>query len=764
MNTFVTTMKRLIFFLLICFCPILIARAQSNQKLSNRLSFYVNNLRDSLGLNSLQTNDTLKLAAEGHSQYMAKHDVLGHEQKSNKTKTPAKRVKLLGGDEFEMIGENVLFTNTKSFPKSNKKIDELAYQMFLIWKTSPGHYANMINPSYTLGDFGFALNEKTQKIYVTQVCGKGRFKVKNQLSKNGFGVEFSEASCDGVYQNFRMNMGNSVEKRGDTIFLNHHSLRQVTTLLKNSNDGIAIDVVRREQFVCNGDHLLDGSPVYDGIMLKPIYYDELLASNSAQGDYRLITPIGIVPEKFKDLEYSISLIFIVNGKACDYKYPVFVPSQAYELIEVEPKIKRDVNLKYDSIGIVASDVVYFDFKTNRTVPLKTSEIIKRDREVTQVSIYSYSSIEGDSARNEKLHNQRAQYMTSYMHKRVRFLDEELKIKAVENWKECYFQMELLGLDSLMLIPKNSIRQYVKVNQDANWDSLLFEQRKAIAIIHYKGNSTDNMFHPNVVDMNLRQAILCDNDDLANKAIAELYDSIYFSMVMFEPEIITALSHNSNLTQNAAAYYSRYFSFSLFDVIKFTGTWLSQSNELDDDAKFNILQLYNVTTDYILDEWDVKSENLAKVLHPSKVKKIVTSFSHNQLLLNYHLSAISYYGQINDGTGINESFNFITSHFKKSALNIEDEIKLCLFFNSWSRYDLTIDFLNKRIDDKDFNETAAFILARTVSAYNKLTIEEENKVYKKAFDFNKSRWCEWITNEFQILRNPTAKQLFCDECQ
>lgn len=743
-------------------------KAQNDQnynQLNVRLAFYVNELRDSIGLKPLKSDSVLKLAATNHSEYMAKFKDLSHEEKFSKTKTPTKRVVLEGGTDFEIIGENILYENIKKNPSSSKKIDELAKSMFLAWKNSPPHYANMINSSYVFGDFGFAFDTKNEKIYATQLFGKRGFIKEGQLSKDGYGLIYSNKPCENVYENTLTNMGNSIELSNDTVYLNHHSKNQVNEVLNDFNDGIAVDLVFKNQFPCDSDNELDLSSVYDGILLEPIYYQELMSNNFAVGDYRLITPIGVIPTEYHDKEFSVSIIFIVNGKVCDYKYPVQIPSKAYALIDVKPIVLRDNNIEYKELGIVKSEKVIFNFNTNKPNAIKVSKLSNYKGKVSHVSVFSYTSVEGDSVRNEILHNARAKYISNYIHKKVKYSDNQLKIKAIENWQECYFQMELLGLDSLILIPKDSVRVFVKVDQINNWDSLLFEQRKSLAIIHYSNESHSSLSQLETIEMNLRQAIINGENELANKALADLYDSSFVSSVIFEEEVLNALYSNSELTQNAAAYLSINYKLNLFSVIKFTGRWLSQSNQLTYDAKFNVLQLYNLTTDHILDKWDVKSENLVKVLHPSKVELLVKSLNHNELLLNYHLSAISYYGQINDNKGMTKSFDFITNHFKNSSLDMEDEINLCLFFNSWSRFDLTISFLYNRINDKDFNEEAAFILARTATAYeSNLTYVDRNKIYKKAKTFNKLNWCWWLKNEFQILRNQEVKKEYCQACQ
>jgi len=746
------------------------SNCQTNQNydfLNQRLTYYVNNLRDSLGLNALKPDSILNVAATNHSQYMAKFNILDHNQKFSKTKTPTKRVKKYGGNDFELIGENVLFENVSKIPNRSNKIDELAKQMFTSWKNSSGHYANMTNPNYVFGGFGFAFNKNSGKIYATQVFGVKGYVIPNQLSENTFGLQYSESNCDSLFSNMLLNMGNSIVVKNNIVYLEHHSLNQVKGILTNSTDGVAIDLVSRNQFECNKPNLLDISQIYDGILLKPIYFDELMANNTSQSDYRLITPIGIIPPEVDSENKLPSLVIIKNGKACAYIIPAYHPNGKYNLIEIEPELVNPSGIIYAEKGITQSKVIEFEFETSRNRPIEIKGQIDNDNknEISGVSIFSYSSIEGDSTNNSALHLKRAHFIKNYLNKNgVKLKDSLIQIYAKENWSQCYFQLELLGLDNMMILPKDSIRQFVVTDSLNNWTSLLYQQRKSIGIIHYQSPFDSSMTQIEFLAMNLRTAILNNQIDIANKAMADIYNQDFVSLVMFEEEVMNHLKSNPDLVQNASALYSKYYMFDLYKVTEFVASWLGKPNELSDNAKANILQLYNLTTKEILKNWDTSSQQLAKVLHPSKIEKLTDQVNNDELLLNFHLAAIEYYGQINDSQGINESFDFIKNHFENSVLNINDVNQLCLFFNSWSMGKLTIDFLYARINNPDFNVQSAFILATTLSGFpDKLTQAKRNKVYQKAYELSPQKWCEWVNTEFQILRNLQAKTIYCKHC-
>lgn len=174
--------RKILFFLILLF-P-LVSFTQLTEKdaenLRIELSMRINNLRVEKGLKPLLFSDTLKKAAEFHSDYMAKNDLLTHDEKSLKYTTPKDRVLAFEGKDFEIVGENVLFSKPQDFPLKKQDIIALADEMFTSWKNSPGHYANMINQEYEYGDLGFATNIKKQIVYATQVFGKKDmfFKIK----------------------------------------------------------------------------------------------------------------------------------------------------------------------------------------------------------------------------------------------------------------------------------------------------------------------------------------------------------------------------------------------------------------------------------------------------------------------------------------------------------------------------------------------------------------------------------------------------------
>jgi uncharacterized protein YkwD len=533
--------------------------------LRQELSDRINNLRVSVGLKPLLYNDTLRKAAQFHSEYMAKNDVLSHDEKQSKYANPKKRVLEFEGKEFEIVGENVLYSKPQEFPLNRKDLIQLADEMFNSWKKSPGHYANMTEPEYVFGDLGFKTHLKKGIVYATQVFGTKGHLVPNQISNNAFGLVKAPADCEKEYErysNLILSMGNDLKIEGSEVVFYYHDIEYFKKIFPGSNDGIAIDLISKDQFTCGKPNQLDLSPVYDGILLKPIFSAEMLANNRAESDYRIITKVGDVPEELVGNEYSPSLIIIKKGRACKYIYPAEVPRRDYDLRPIEPIIKDEPTVSLVKDGVVHSQIVNYNFKTDITSAIDLPNINEYSSSIHSIQINSFSSVEGDSVNNERLHNSRASFIKKHLNSKFDVSPDAFMINAKENWDQMNFQLNYFERDELSKISHDSLK-LILANRDDSlpWDSLLFTQRKSIAIINYLGKYIEEENIESLGEFNLRTAVATKNPSLVNKALFEMYRSQdYYPSILFEPQIIEFIMTQPKTVANYSALLSHHYYF------------------------------------------------------------------------------------------------------------------------------------------------------------------------------------------------------------
>jgi uncharacterized protein YkwD len=140
-------------------------------KLNTKVSNLINNHRKTLKVKTLEKDEYLKKAAEDQSCYIAKNKSLSHEQTTINKENPKKRVYFYQGNEFIMIGENLLYTSIIDKTYSDSALDILATKIFNLWKNSPNHLKNINNSKYSFAELGFCLDWEDKRIYVAQVFG-----------------------------------------------------------------------------------------------------------------------------------------------------------------------------------------------------------------------------------------------------------------------------------------------------------------------------------------------------------------------------------------------------------------------------------------------------------------------------------------------------------------------------------------------------------------------------------------------------------------
>jgi uncharacterized protein YkwD len=140
-------------------------------QLKTKILQLVNEERKVVAVTALTLDTFLLKAAEDHAKYIAKAQSLIHEQANSKKVNPKDRVYFYGGNDFNLVGENLLFTGIKNQIYSNEDLDALALKIVQLWKKSPNHLKNMINPKYTFTEIGFSIDWENKKVYVVQLFG-----------------------------------------------------------------------------------------------------------------------------------------------------------------------------------------------------------------------------------------------------------------------------------------------------------------------------------------------------------------------------------------------------------------------------------------------------------------------------------------------------------------------------------------------------------------------------------------------------------------
>lgn len=100
----------------------------------------------------------------------------------------------------------------------------------------------------------------------------------------------------------------------------------VKRFFRNAGDGIAVDVISKDQYVCNGENKFTNSSICRGVLIKPVYTD-YINKNGKVIDGAFYLKIGEVPESMKGKEIETNLLILQDYYLCDYN--VFIIYQVH---------------------------------------------------------------------------------------------------------------------------------------------------------------------------------------------------------------------------------------------------------------------------------------------------------------------------------------------------------------------------------------------------------------------------------------------------
>jgi hypothetical protein len=758
------------FFLILLFIfSGIVASAQNHW--SEHLLSRVNQLRDSLGLPLLQLDNTLNDAAYDQAFYISNRKRLTHTQKTFSKETVGDRVLYFGGNRT-YVGENVASIQIKR----NLQPKELADSLFYLWFHSPGHYANMVHPQFTF--MGVGMKQEKSTYYSAQVFSSREidypkaFKAQN-LS---WGVRPNEHECARFSSNYNtMFFANSVSFLGREVYFLFHDMKFFNSIISKDNDGLAIDIVLREQLPCGRENQFHVSPIYDGEMQRPVYRNDLFKNDISENPKKIYVKIGEIPEHLVGQRYEVNVIVVVDNHNCDYCIPIEVPNAIYPLVFVEayyekdePFGKKDFKLEYplliqDSIHLTLdyqrSDTVFSGYDAGsyeRLLALKP--YLKRLR------IDCYASVEGDKQGNMKLLEQRKVVATEFLdlsEDAAGLVDWNLE----ENWSLMWQQVEEQGLSHLKAKSKSEIKDYFRKTKNKTNDDLLFEQRRthiyawidSTIVVHDPSMlQTVLYYNPNFKLSELPwNQILRDQFILQPGRIPKRFVDTLVGLPEYRTNLLGALANNSHAIDSLQM--DKHLSLKKF----------SSNQQLFNYAHF--------LTHYWFDHFafsfsmrgvapTIKPEKLLDLIKPLDKDLAIDSVQLSRLRLNIYLSGIHYYSAHSDWKPKNKYFDKIVEIVKSGNFTAQEAQGLALFFNRFYKFEGAIQILDPFFDSEQLDTDGYFILAKTATLMRKSMDEKRYFDYmmaaKKA---NHSRYCNWLNDSFQILRDENIKKDYCESC-
>jgi hypothetical protein len=724
----------------------------------------------------LELDQVLKLAANDHVFYMSEKNKLTHFQKTFRKETPYERVIFFKGNRT-YVGENVAYVPPvpKQDPEKNAKI---AAALYKTWYNSPKHYENMIYPHYT--KMGIATHTSSSgNVFGAQVFSSDQIKLPSEFKNPEFswGVRPAEFTCKDepvVYET--MFLANSVVQYGDSIFFQFHDMEFFKNVITGDNDGIAIDIVLREQLPCHKENQFHSSAVYDGEMQEPVYKYDLFKNNQSDNPKKILVKVGHVPKYLANKQWDANVIIINDNKLCDYSIPVEVPSAIIPLIPHKIYYEEDTLEKQWNTAqeVTISDTfhleLYYERREGNFSSYNMDELVALSQwqdYIQEVRVECFASVEGKRWMNDKLLAKRHTAVSQLISESFPSINS-VKIDTAENWKMMYDQISSGQLSELEGRSKKDIKQHFKMNNTALYDSLLFAQRSTHLYANFdttfKVKNSRDYYVASQFDSTLSIDSLNWNSILKEDYIVnEFY---------LHPAIVDSIWKQKKLRSNLYGAMTSGNTYNRIDSALVV--------ELLDDGinKSNSIQVFNYGA-FLTNYWFTKysrtyaTKGTATTIEPEELFKltqtidttIVAARDVRILQINILLSGIHYYVTHNEWEMKNEYFDRIRSLLDEDLLTPEEATDLALFCNHFHKFKLAVDILAPYHDIETLHEDGLFVLAQTATLIRDILDDEVYfQFMMSAKAANPPRYCKWLDDQFQIQRVEELKIDFCQSCK
>jgi hypothetical protein len=408
--------------------------AAFNEKLFQDVLIYkINTYMDSLGLEGYEAHEFFVKPAREHAIMMSEDEDASLEGPGG-YKTVRDRLIAVGGTG---IGAEVVGRITIRVSNEYISYESLADQVFDRWKT--GKYSkDLFSQKYFFAGVSGKLDGTQKKVFVSMYLGNyasfapsmgsvGELTVPVTTKKYGL-KPYNEKICKKTTRKMPdivdLQEGLSINDNGEIVF-KYNDLKKFRRFIKASKDGIAVDIVQKDQFEkCKSQNIADYSNVNIGYMTKRIYAKKLYKNNIAPGEgkknkvTKLEVVLGELPIEFKPEDVELNLMIIKEKSVChnipqswvDKKIHDFVPK-----IGLMPDTLLPAGVPEYAPTSTSTELNFripfeqgkFNYKPEDMIPV-IAALNEPDFIINQIFIEAFSSLEGTIAENAVLQKKRAQ--------------------------------------------------------------------------------------------------------------------------------------------------------------------------------------------------------------------------------------------------------------------------------------------------------------------------------------------------------------------
>ncbi|OFX44631.1 MAG: hypothetical protein A2046_01235 [Bacteroidetes bacterium GWA2_30_7] len=731
----------------------------------------------------LMLSKLLKYAAEDQAEYMSIRDETTIDQSGNKSTTQDRLIFYEGsglGDEFVLK----INANKGKEPFTYKQIaDEIVFK----WFNNNKSLDIVSNPSFILTGIAARLDETGRRIYVSIVLGnyksynsgaKRRDELNVPYSTKKYGLlAFDEKACKTCdkFKNLE-NLTDGLFVRDGIIIFKFDKIKDLKKLIRKPKDGLAIDIIQKEQYSCVGDNIIDNSLNNKGVMLKRVYSNKLYKKNliTDKKVKKLEVELGIMPDIKGD--YELNLMIIQDKYVCRNLFKPF-------LLDAGLEYSTTVRLLADTATINAEEFIpvaetsslsfkipfeknKFTYKQEDISPLLKS-LNEPDFLIDKIKIAAFSSIEGGENENKILQEKRAQSIIDAL-KNIQKNNINKEIITSENWDDFKKDIAVTTNVKLATMSLDEAKEYIKSNN-------LQKELEPIFANHRYAQ----------IDMDITYDILGQKEETYvisrfNKAVKNNNLPLALSIQKFIFKKVLSETYAKE-----AVYKQDIPNTQAFAGLLMNKLWLEMkidNEELDETMcekiiaiaqldPFNSYLQYNKLFCHILHE-SVGDDNQIQEYQAKIMELYFSTLSKptvDALNLEYQFKIIDALDTLDTPHPLLiESLNRVKEIVNLKDANWLNSLKLAYLFMKQKDFEFAAKLLEPFIDNEQVFEELIFTYISLCShTPAKLSSNKFVRAMQKAQEINHERYCKLFDGKhlsFQVFENEIVKKDYCKSCK
>jgi uncharacterized protein YkwD len=582
----------------------------------------LNQFRSENRLDSLERNEILTKASVFSSDKMAK------EQQANAAglvKTTPKNLKKAGATPK---GQELIIVMPMGKGQNQLPPTEIAKAIVQKWTLSKKEKEIILNPANTYLGLNCVSDDNEKRVYISAIFGNYQSLNGGVKHKKELAVPFNTKSkklkdpdprkcknCDKFKDYEALYSGLSVED--GKIYLTYNNIKYLKKLLKRPTDGLAVDIVQKEQYSNPDYNIMDNSLRNKGVMLKLLKKDKLFAKNLITPDdpkkkkkpNKLMVEMGIFPKGITG-DYELNLLIVQDGYVCKTvlrSYMEYTDNESSSPIEMIPMpeslLAKKPPFEPRSESALLNFTIPFaknksEFKQEDVKPF-IDALQEPDFNIDGLYIYAYSSIEGDSVTNAKLQRKRAESVTKVLQQMQK---NKISPNIVTNDSWQLFQLEM---------------------EDGKYDYLTkLSKHEAIDKINHTRGLAEEL-ESTLAKERFAQIVLDVTYDISGNK------EEHFSVVQFN-----RMAKAGNTKQ---AYKIMDYIVQKVKEKKYTPSSLDKL-EIPDDAKLIGLKMNTIYYNYLLNNKVVSEEDYQEIQKLQKIDESNGTVNYNALFCKIELDS------------------------------------------------------------------------------------------------------------------------------